>query len=276
MNLIDRLGYAVDSTCMGFINAGVEVKKVAWVVGEGGSRYMYEVYSLQGFEKWCKAATANMRAVELIFGCKGLFSSCMQAVEAQKELIYATLFFESTRDFIYIDPDSGEMSGTLPRDERTGNIDWVKLLYGIGNPLDTLCFLHRYEVVTFPFFEKVAAQVGEMKMFTLHGEAWKFGDIPFLNTLVIKPKDFFVCLASIYSTYKCFKNRNFWDIDNLIKLTGSIGKIVLITSADYMVRKKYFVLLTIIDVVTQNAGLIKLLRERSKKREDRFNDPTSF
>lgn len=283
INLTDRLGYAVDSACMGFIDAGVKVKSGLLVVGEGASQAMYEIYSLQGFEKWSKAAIANMRAVNLIPCCRGVFDQAIKTVEAQKDLIYATLVFESTADFIKVtkveDEDTGETytkySFQLPR-EKNGNIEWVKLLYGIGNPFDTLCFLQKYQVVSFPFFSKVATQVGSTKLFSLHGEAWTFGDIPVLKCLVNKPKDFFVCVASAYTAYRCLNNSNFWDIANLIKLTGSFGKIVLITSADYMIQKKYFIALTVIDVVTQNASLIGLLMKRSKEREDRFNDPAKF
>jgi hypothetical protein len=244
---------------------------------------MYDVYSLQGFEKWSKAAIADMRAIQLIPGCQGIFNSTLKTIEAQKDLIYATLVFESTADFIKVtktvDEETGEettsYSFTLPR-ERNGNIEWVKVLYGIGNPFDTLGFLHKYKVISFPFLSKVATQVGETKVFTLRGEAWTFGDIPVLNRLVDKPKDFFVCIASGYTAYRCLTSQNFWDIANLIKLTGSIGKIILITSAEYMIQRKYFVALAVVDVVTQNASLIGLLMKRSKEREDRFNDPTKF
>lgn len=299
VDFIDRLSCAVDSACMEFINAGVTVKKGLLIVGEGTSRAMYEVYSLQGFEKWSKAAIANMRAIELIPYCKGIFSSCIKTIEAQKDLIYATLVFESTADFIKVtktvDDATGEEStsysvrlprlpakdrdGYIVKDEydnivETDKIDWVKLFYGIGNPFETLYFLQKYKVVSFPLVSRVSTQVGAMKIFTLSGEAWTFGDIPVLNCLVNKPKDFFVCIASGYSAYKCLRNRDFWAPANLIKLTGSIGKIVLITSADYMLQKKYLVALAVIDVVTQNASLIGLLIKRREEREMRFNDPT--
>ena len=58
------------------------------VVGEGTSRAMYEVYSLDGFEKWSKALIADLRFLALIPGIGETFKECLKTVEAQKILCH--------------------------------------------------------------------------------------------------------------------------------------------------------------------------------------------
>ena len=275
-DFIGRLGSIVDSICMVMIDAGATIQKGLLKVGEEGSRAMYEVYSLQGFEKWSKAAITNMRALSLIPSCRGVFDQCIKTMEAQKDLIYATLVFESATDFITVDVDgeTGEKryNFQIPR-ERNGNIDIVKILYGIVNPLDTLHFLQKYQLVSFPLASKVAARVGSIPVFFL--EKTVLNDIPVVNSLFNKPKEFFVFVASGYTVYKCLQEPHFTDVNNLLKLASNIGKIILISSADYLIKKN-LVAFTVIDVVTQNAGLISLLLKRSQEREKRFNNPTGL
>lgn len=292
MGLISGLGNAVDRTFMGVVNAGVKVQQGLLLVGGEISQAMYDIYSMDGLEKWTKAAIANINALGIILGSNA-FVGVTKTLGWQKDLIYASLAVDSTAEFVEVTKiqksDGTEIkkySLQLPRivkkNPATGKteteIDWVKVLYGIGNPFETLGFLQKYGVISFPAsITNVAAQIGATKLFSFNQENWKVGDVPVVKCLFNKPKDFFVCIASAYSGYKCMRSSNFWDLANLLKLAGSLGKIVLITTADYMLKNKnnkaYLIAFVVIDVVTQNASLIGLLLKRRRERESRLKNP---
>ncbi len=281
VDVINNIGNAFDSYCIEFINAGIKAKKGMIAVGEASSNVMYDIYSLNGFEKFAKAMIANLRMLELIPSIKGTFEHCLKTLEAQKDLYYATLVFGSTCDFIKADYDkvTQEFKGykfTLPRvnpDKDNSPIDWVKLLYGIGNPFETAKFLQKYKVLEFPLCSQLANQFGSIKLFTLNGQNWTVEDIPVLNCWCDKPKDFFVFLASGWTTYSCLVSNHFWTIENLLKLTGGIGKMTLISGSNFLISRQYFWTLAVIDVVTQNASLISLILKCDKAREERFEHP---
>ncbi|MFI0434197.1 MAG: hypothetical protein ACH350_00530 [Parachlamydiaceae bacterium] len=275
-NLLGGIGGSLHTVSMNFASSGVQVKKGVLALGEGVSRVLHDVYSMQGFEKTGKTVIANMRLASLIIPqCGGVFSDCIKTLEAQKELIYATLVFDSTLDFIKVTQEANGKKTyrfQLPKDSK-GKIDIQKLLYGIANPLDTLYFLKKYQVYSFPFISKIGAQLGAVKLFTLGGETWKFSHIPVLNSLTKKPKELFVFIASVLAVHKSLEHPKFREVEYLLKLTGNIGKIVLISSAEYMAKNHFFIGLSLVDVITQNSGLIAYMMKRSQERESRFNHP---
>jgi len=270
----EGLGYAVDYTCMGVIDAGVAIKRGFLAGTEGSSRAMYEIYSLQGFEKGSKAAIANMRLLSYLPGCKGIFNKCIATVEAQKDLIYATMVFDSTADFFKWDRNANAY--VLRYRDSQGHIDWVKILYEAGNICETMSFLQRFELVSFPTISKFATQVGSTKLFSLNGEDYVYNDILLLNSTVNRPKELLIFIASLITAHKCFKEPMFWSIANLLKLTCNIGKIVLIPFGDYWFKNKVMIPLTFFDVITQNASLLSYWLKCHTDREDRFNNPTMF
>jgi hypothetical protein len=273
VDFINRLGNAVDSACMGFINWGVKTEKVLVVGGRVFSFIAYHFYSMEGLEKGSKALIANLEMLSLIPSINGLFSETLKTMRGQKDLIYATLIIGSIADCIKKEKD-GSLRFALPR-QTDGTLDYVKVLYGIGNIFETGGFLQKYRVMTFPRCSQFAQQLGSIKMF----ENVTFGDVPVLKTLTDKPKDLFVFSASLYVLVQSFRkpvNNNFLSPLNLAKLTGSLGKIILISCSDFMLARKYLVTLTVIDVFTQNASLIGLILKRCQDREKRFVNPTLF
>lgn len=280
-SFISRIGSAADYLCMGFVDAGVAVKKGVIWVGEEGSRAMHEVYSLEGFEKASKAGIAWLRTPVIY----GVFKTCLRTLEAQRDLVYATLVFGSTVDFIKTDFIKDAKTGKkrtvysfqLPKDPNDPDgkkLDWVKLFYGIGNFFETAKFLQIYGVLSFPRCSHLANQVGSIKLFNLRGETWTFDDVPGLNCWTNKPKDFFVLLAAMHTGFKCLTAPKILTTENMLKLTASIGKIVLVTGAEYMLDKKLFWTLSAFDVVTNNASLILFFMKRHNERAKRLNDPT--
>lgn len=114
VNISERIGQVVDAAAMGFIDAGVAVQENLapvgnWVV-EGRNyavrlltflaRAMHDVYSLDGFEKWSKVVGADLKFLNILPCCKGIFDDAIRAAEDQKNLYYATLFIGSMCDFI--------------------------------------------------------------------------------------------------------------------------------------------------------------------------------
>ncbi len=288
-DFISRIGSKADYFCMGCIDAGVAVKRGALWVGEEGSRAMHEMYSLDGFEKGSKVIIADLRFLSLIPSLNGVFRSCIKTVEAQRDIIYATLVFGSTAEFIKPEDIEDKKTGKkktvysfqVPTEKKDPNDpnskliwDWVKILYFIGNYFETAKFIQRYQVLAFPRCTQLANQLGSIKLFNYRGDTWTFGDIPVANCWCNKPKDFFVFSAAFYTFGRCLTNTKFWTVENMLKLTASIGKMVLVSSAEYMLQKKYYLILSIVDFVTNNASLLSFLIKRHNEREKRLIDPT--
>lgn len=277
-------------------NSSFQVGNFFKKIGKGISYFkdeasfaLNDIYSIEGFEKLSKAMVANLRATSLIFACfisdseawRKAFHNTLLAFDLHKDLCYATLVFASTADFI-----------TTVENAETGKIEYklqppkdvVKLLYGVGNFFETGKFLQRCELLNFPLCSRIASQLGSIQLFTLNGQIWKFGNIPVLNSWCDRPKDFFVFNAAAYTTYKCWKNPTFYTWENILKLISSIGKMALVASADFLLSNhskvkhrnqfnKYILILTVMDVVTNNSALIGKFLKGSRERLERFNNP---
>ena len=269
VNLIERVA---STCCRGLIDAGVSIKKgCLFVAGEAGPT-MSDIYSMEGFEKLSKALIADLKFFSLIPCIKGVFAECLATLEAQKDLYYATLFMGSMTEFIKIDPTSGAKSFQLPKFKEgphKGKTDVVKILYAIGNFCEAGKFLQKFQVYSFALCTQVASRLGSMQVFTLYGQSWTVGDIPVLNCLCDKPKDFFIFIASGVEVWRC-KEKNLLKWQNAFKLAGSTGKMLLIPFGRHHNKKVWFVVL---DLVTQNASLFGFIVKRYKERQKRFNYP---
>lgn len=102
VSLTDRMGYAVDSFCFGLIDAGVKIQKGILYIGEEGSQAAKAVYGVEGFEKGSKAIIALLRMADKFSAFQGVFDHMIESVIAQRDLVYATLVFGSTAEFISV------------------------------------------------------------------------------------------------------------------------------------------------------------------------------
>ena len=266
VNLIERVA---STCCRGLIDAGVSIKKgCLFLAGEAGPT-MSDIYSMEGFEKLSKALIADLKFVSLFPCIKGVFAECLATLEAQKDLYYATLFIGSMADCI----DSKTMSLQLPKfkegPHKGKKTDVVRILYAIGNFCEAGKFLQKYQVYSFALCTQVANRLGSMQVFTLYGQSWTVGDIPVLNCLCDKPKDFFIFIASGIDVYRCSK-KPLLEWENGLKLAGSTGKILLIYFGRHYNTTVWF---AVIDLVTQNAGLFGGIVKGYNKRQKRFNHP---
>ena len=215
VNFAGRIEQIAVDVSMAMINAGVEIERVLIPVGEGISRAMHDIYSLDGFEKWTKAMIADLRFISLIPGIRGVFDECIKTLEAQKDLYYATLFIPSTAELFKKDPNSGEYKFVRP--------DKVKLLLLIGNYFDVGKFLQKYKVFPFSTCTYLSNTYGSLKIFNR-----RLDDIPVFGNVFERPKDLCVFAASGIEVWNCYQKGTLaWD--NLLKFTSSLGKMLLIT-----------------------------------------------
>lgn len=280
----------------GFIGAFKKAGRGILHLGELGTRALYDAYSIEGFERISKAMVANLRMLSLFPALKGIFANSIEALEAHKDLCYATLVFDTTANFIKSEKDSvtnkTRYSLQIPKYKTNDNKyrwDWGKILYGVGNFFETGKFLIRYKVLQFPLCSQIASKLGSIPLNML-GKGWKLKDIPVVNALFDAPKDFFVFIASVWSTGKCLseKKEQFYSVENLLKLTGNIGKIVLISCGQILLKNHfrlaktgnhhswYIITLTVVDVITNNASLIGLFVKKHSQRTERFKEPVAL
>jgi hypothetical protein len=280
-NFINRVGGAAAGACWGAIHTGITVKqgiqKGLLVVGEGTSRVMYDIYSLDGFEKWSKALIANLRFASALFKLNGLFDECLKTLEAQKDLYYATLFIGSMKEFVGFDKTKGEYHFKLPAREKLENLS--KIFLAIGNFFETGKFLQKYKVLDFPLCTAVANRLASVQVFTLRGKAYTVDDIPVLQTLCDKPKDFFIVLSSAIEIWRgtaikimAGKAKTIFEVENLCKVVGSMGKIVLIAFGRHYSK---FIWFSVVDVTTQDVSLYGFIYKRARERANRFERPVA-
>lgn len=278
-DLIEIFSNAVDSTCTAFIDGGVVLTKGIMRASDEISCTLHDVYCLQGFEKWNKATSSNLKAlsnctlITNIFPIKGIFDGLINELKSEQDLFYATQVFDSTAKLFEKDREnSGYRLAT--------NIQWVDICYAIGNPLETLQFLQRHDVISYPMLSNIASQVGSIHLFNMNGQAVHFSDVPVINALVNKPKDFFVFLASSLGAYKGLKDfdwegiKNFdsKSLENLCKLASNIGRVILIPFGSHLHNSGWIGVLTVVDLVTQNTSLFAFIIKRRSEREKSFED----
>ena len=90
-------------------------------------------------------------------------------------------------DFIKVDRATGVKSFTVPR-ARDGSVDYVKVLYGIGNIFETGKFLQKYKVLDFPLCTRIATQLGSIKVFSFQGKTSTLKTFQFLRNGAINLK----------------------------------------------------------------------------------------
>lgn len=244
---------------------GVRVTKSV----EFGSRSLYLLNDIDGFEKLTKAGIATLGAVEFFSpALKGTFTACIKTLEAEKDILYGTQFIPAMAAYI----DKQTLSFQLPRKSRNGPIDLAKMLNGFGGFCEAGKFLQKYKVFSFSTCTSLANQIGSVKLFNLN---WRLDDIPVVRSLFEKPKDFFVFCASLVEDYELFFNKGIrnWDWVDLLKFASSTGKMILITFGKFYYNTWWFV---VIDVITQNSSLLGKIVKCDKARSLRFADPVNY
>lgn len=226
-------------------------------VFEALGRALHDVYAtVEGLERLTKAAIATFRFAALVPRMQSAFDDALKTFEAQKDLYYATRFIHSTVDNFIEHLPNVSYGFKMPK-RHNGAIDVSKILLTVGDYLDTLRFLHRYKVYVFSSVSQLSSTYGAVKVFNR-----RLDDLPALYAVFEKPKDFCVFVAMIFDTWHCLNAPKF-DWEQAYKLTGSLGKMVLIFFGKHYYNRWWF---AVADVITQDASLITYIYKRSVKR----------
>ncbi len=239
---------------------------------EKASRWLYVGYSMDGFEKLTKAGIANMGALHYLFpSIKGVFDKSIKELEFEKDLLYATQFIGalasciSQKDWTFCLPTKKTKDS---EGKDVVSTDYAKILLGLGGFCEAGKFLQKYKVFSFSTCTGLSNSYGSIKLF-----GYGLGDdIPVIRNLFDKPKDFFVFWGSGVEVYETFKVEK-WDLGNWLKVSSSLGKMILITFGRTCYGEWWFILC---DAITQNASLLSLVYKTNKEREDRFANPPKF
>ena len=86
MTILSRLGSSAVGLYTNIGQAGAGIKKGILTVADGGSQVLNDIYSMDGLEKWTKAAVSQSRLLSLHPSVKGVFDKCLKTLEAQKDL----------------------------------------------------------------------------------------------------------------------------------------------------------------------------------------------
>lgn len=205
-------------------------------------------YTMEGFTNLAKASIAMMRLSAFVPAIGSLFEGVLDTMEPQKDLLYATNVFNSW--------------GNLVSTDKNGNRGWTeitKVLTAVGDVFESGAFMKKYMNWKFPLCSKAAVNLGSMKVFTFKGQDWLFDDLPVFHHLCGKPKDFFVFWASLievckYGKLVLDKDEKLWHWERMLKAANCLGKMILIWTTRHHAGKLAF---AIVDVITQNASLIK-------------------
>lgn len=249
----------------------------AGVLGDGvrnSAHVLNSHYSPTGFLNFGKAAIASMKLYRALTESQ-FFNRAIDNFEHQKNLLYATMFFQEIGSFIVKDPHTGLYSMRWPQGKSSLD-NWAKVLNAVGNFLEMVRCAMLYELVRTPApLSRFGRAVGNISVPTPFG--WhKFSSVPVLQTLIKKPKDFFIFTSSLLTVIKCIKdiahpknnNGRFWgqfSWEERCKVVSSIGKMVLISMGNWHGEKTWF---RVADFVTQWASEMKFVISTENKWDD--------
>jgi hypothetical protein len=252
------------------------------------SRTMNDHISLNGYTNLGKAMISTMKCSRHLFGTT-YFNEAIKNFEFQKDLLYATLFFQNAGDFV-------RKTVTLNADgTRTASYsfqipgrDWyekiVRISQAIGNFLEMIQCSMKWMFGTPALLTRTGNRLGRTTPFGSR----TFNQIPVLMTLVIKPKDFFIFAADTMTVarylYEFALPPSSWDgigrferfgyghdklefTEHLCKFTSSLGKMILISTGPFYGDTGRF---RCADFTTQWASEVKFVVSNERKRSNRL------
>lgn len=232
-----------------------------------GVKFTYilsDLYSIDGFTNLAKVIIADIHLVSLIPAIGGLFDGMLKTIEAQKDLLYATAIFRSWGTLVGVKDSWTEI---LKKDKLSYS---MKVLLAVGDIFETGGFLKKYAHFQFPRFSQAAESIGSVKIFSS-----RWDDLPVLQVLCTKPKDFFVFIACTLDLALWAlklksddeeQNKEAHKLEYYLKVTTSIGKMILIGSG----RGTSAVFLSIVDFITQNVAIFRFIYVKHVEREKHF------
>lgn len=250
----------IQDRAIALANAIVQIPSA--FTAENFSRAMHTLYSLDGFEKWTKALIADLKLLSKIPAIGKVFDTCIEHLEAQKDLYYATMSLGSVASYFNKDENGRWVFRPF-----TGREPWydkvAKVLLDVGNFCETGKFLQKYKLLSFASCTQLSNTYGAVSVF-----GRRLDDIPVALSLFSKPKDFFLFFASGFQIYSSYWKGASWE--TFFKAGSAFGKMVLISTAKWHYSTLLF---HVADFVTQNLSLFGLIYKRHLERQERFDIP---
>lgn len=256
-------------------DARAVIKKGVLIIGKEVSYVAYDIYSMEGFEKWTKASVANLELISCIPAMKGIFGECLKTLKDQKDLYYATMIFTSLRHLVgkeEIKDANDQVIGTrrcfqFPRrddDRPNSGYDWIKFWGVFANVCEVGKFIQKHKICSFERCSALASKYGAYEAF-----GYRLDRIPIVQRVFEAPKDVFIVMMSLIDLKRCYYEPGDYLIKTC-KVVGSLGKIGLISSGFYYNKHIGF---RVLCVVTQNASLFGYLIKAYQGRQARFEHP---
>lgn len=250
---------------------GIHFRSVASVaLVKEASFILNKMHSLDGFEKGIKAMISNIAFLNLFPSCRGVFDGCIETFKDQKNLYYAAKVFSVPADYVHLESkktDKREQSRSytfcLPRYRHGGEerVNWEAIFLGIGSFGEMGRFLQQHRLCAFSALTQLSSKIGAVRVFSSIQGGVLVNNIPVVHRMLNSPKDGFVFAASCHGLYKSYHlpKDKFWTIENYVKMTGCIGKIILIGFGGMMEARGYKGTVKFIDMFYSNVAVIGLI-----------------
>lgn len=262
-----RSGWNNSATTL--VKAASTVQKGVLRAAEEAGGIMARLYSVEGFTRISKATIANMEMLALFSRFQGVFNESLKTFRPLKELYYGTVAFDTAKDFVKEEistAGSKRYKLGLPRDKQ-GAINWEGLLMSGAGIFLFAEFLKKCDVYSFPVMTALAARVGSVSIYSSSAIPVVGPALSIIVQLAIdRSKDCCVFLACTYALYKIARSKKIATWDNFFKASTSIGKMVLIASAGPLKQRGLGVVVTVVDCVTSNLGLIGFIYKKYQPR----------
>lgn len=219
---------------------------------------LFEFSSIDGIERITKVAIPVLELAGELQGNSQMYKSCLKSLKDLKCDYYATKWIESLADFTK--KKSGKLEFKIA--------DTQPFILAIANFCELGSFLQSHNVLSFSWCSKRAAQFGSCRV-------WKtsltISEIPYIDTLCYRPKDFFIAISSAYDI--CVALQKIYGVlccneeDSLLeaglKITNSIGKILLIGLGKYYFYVPWF---KILEISTGGVSVLsKVVKDRNTR-----------
>lgn len=223
---------------------------------------------VEGMEKLTKFGIAVIEAAAL-----PSLGKLREDLSAQKDLLYGTMFFRNLGEWVTTERD-GTRRFAIPRKARGSFVALVIAVMHLGSSFfGMVAVLSKCAIASFPRIAALASEVGSVRLFGVVS----LNAIPIVKLLFVQPKDFFVFAASSIEVVRWSidavqvwdrdKTAEVWKVDRLAGVISSLGKCILIALGGHVAIA---VAITVVDVGTQFAALLKFLLKADEEYQNRL------
>lgn len=221
-------------------------------------------YAIDGLTTMIKVIVPSMTLFDKLRGTNH-FSHTKRDLEPLKNLYYATSFIGTFNEGFVKRDQKGNIKGfKIP--QYKGGADYAKILNLIGDVSETGRFIQKQRLHFFKLLCHLGHKYGSLRFLPdLQGGWVHVKQIPYLNCLVTKPKDFFVlssCLVKLYR-FSGLEREEKKEWDKMLELANTTGKIGLIIAGPFIASSKNWTGLgfAVLDLVTNTIGASRAIKK---------------